>query len=116
MGRQAQILHWLFQSKLVKVFNYVEDISALAFISWLHVFHPLYKHLLKHDVTRMSEVMSRAQPYIQLEEAMKSSDSCQQPESGATRLQEAVVPHSLSKPTLSLQRGTTLHPAKAPHQ
>jgi len=51
-----------------------EDISALTFISGLQISHPLYKYLLKHDVTRMSEVLSQAQPYIQLE-TMKSSVS-----------------------------------------
>ena len=30
------------------------------------------KYLLKQDVTRMNELISRAQPYIQSEEAMKS--------------------------------------------
>ena len=49
-----------------------EDVYALVFISRLQVSHPLYKHLLKHDITRMSEVLSRVQRYIQLEEAMKS--------------------------------------------
>ena len=59
-----------FQSQLAKVSSYDEDVSVLAFISGLHVSHPLYKHLLKHDVTRMSEILSRAQPYMQLEEAI----------------------------------------------
>ena len=38
-------------------------------------FHPLYKYLLKHNIAKMSEVLSRAQPYIQLEEAMKASSN-----------------------------------------
>jgi len=62
-----------FQSQLAKIFNCGEDVSAFAFISRLQLSHPLYKHLLKHDITRMSEVLSRDQPYIELEEAMKSS-------------------------------------------
>ena len=60
-----------FQSQLAKVSNCGEDISALAFISELQVSHPMYKHLLKHNVTWMGEVLSRDYPYIQLEEAMK---------------------------------------------
>jgi len=32
----------------------------------------LYKHLLEHNVAKMSEALSQAQPYIQLEEAMKA--------------------------------------------
>ena len=60
-----------FQNQLTMVLNCDEDISALTFISGLQVSHPLYKHLIKHDVTRISEVLFRAQPYIQLEEDMK---------------------------------------------
>ena len=33
----------------------------------------MYKYLLKYDVTLMSKVLSRIQPYVLLEEAMKSS-------------------------------------------
>jgi len=62
-----------FQSQLAKVSNYREDIFVLTFISGLHVSHSLYKHLFKHNVTRMSEVLSRVQPYIQLKEAMNTS-------------------------------------------
>jgi len=52
-----------FQNQIAKVRNYGVDVSILTFISKLQVSYPLYKHLLKH-VTRMSEVLSRAQPYI----------------------------------------------------
>ena len=62
-----------FQSQLAKILNRGENVSALAFISGLQVSHPQYKHLLKHNVTRMSEILSRAHPYIQLEETMKTS-------------------------------------------
>jgi len=58
-----------FQSQLAKVPNCGENISMLAFISELQVSYPLYKHLLKHNFTRMSEILSRAQPYIYLKEA-----------------------------------------------
>ena len=53
-----------FQSQLAKVPSCSEDDSTFAFISSLQVSHPLYKHLLEHDVTRMSELLYRAQPYI----------------------------------------------------
>ena len=59
-----------FQSQLDTVPNCDEDFSALVFISGLQFSHPLYNHLLKHNVNQMSEALSRAQPYIQLEEAM----------------------------------------------
>jgi len=51
-----------FQDWLIKVSNCGKEVSALAFISGLQVTHPLYKHFLKHDVAKMSEVLSRAQP------------------------------------------------------
>ena len=47
-----------FQDQLAKVPNCNEDVSTLAFISELQISHALYKHLLKHDLTRMSEVLS----------------------------------------------------------
>jgi len=50
----------------------MEDVSTLAFIRELRVTHPLYKNLVKY-VTHWSEVLYWAQPYIQLEKAMKSS-------------------------------------------
>ena len=62
-----------FQNQLVKIPNCGEDVSALAFISEMQVSHPLYKHLLKHNVTQMSEVLSPTQLYIKLEEATKTS-------------------------------------------
>jgi len=55
-----------FQNQLAKVHNYSEDRS-------LRVTHPLYKYLVKYNVTHWSEVLYRAKPDIQLEEAMKSS-------------------------------------------
>ena len=62
-----------FQSQLAKVPNCGEDVFALAFISGLQISHPLYKHLLKHNVTWMTEVLFGAQPNILLVEAMKTS-------------------------------------------
>jgi len=59
------------QSHLAKVQNCSEDTSAFVFISELRITHPLYKYLVKYNVTRWSEVIYRPQPYIQLEEAMK---------------------------------------------
>jgi len=47
-----------FQIQLATVLNCAEDVSALAFISELQVSHPLYKHILKHNATRMSEALS----------------------------------------------------------
>jgi len=63
------------QNQLTKVSNCDEEVFVLAFISRLQVTHPLYKHLLKHNVAKMSEAFSQAQPYIQLEEAIKTSSN-----------------------------------------
>jgi len=64
-----------FQNQFIKVSNCGKEVAALTFISMLQVTHPLYKYLLKHNVIKMSEVLTQAQPYIQLEEAMKASSS-----------------------------------------
>jgi len=64
-----------FQNQLTKVSNCSEEVSALAFITRLQVTHPLYKYLLKDNVTKMSEAFSPVQPYIQLKEAMKASSN-----------------------------------------
>ena len=63
-----------FQNQLNKVSNCGEEVFALMFTSRLQVTHSLYKQLLKH-VFKMSEFLSRAQPYIHLEEAIKASSS-----------------------------------------
>ena len=63
-----------FQNPLAKVLHCDKDVSALTFIHQRAAsFSPLYKYLLKHDITRLSEVQSRAQAYIQLEKVMKRS-------------------------------------------
>ena len=46
-----------FQDQLAKVHNCSEDASALAFINGLQITLPLYKHLVKHNVTRWSEIL-----------------------------------------------------------
>ena len=49
-----------FENQLVKVHNCSENASALAFISGMRVTHPLYKHLVKYNSTRLSEVLYQA--------------------------------------------------------
>ena len=46
-----------FQNQLAKVYNCSEDASTLAFISGLRVTHPLYKHLVKYNVTCWNDVL-----------------------------------------------------------
>ena len=64
-----------FQNQLTKFSNCGKEVSTLAFISGLQVTYPLYKHLLKHNVAKTSEVLFQAQSYIQLEEAKKASSN-----------------------------------------
>ena len=56
-----------FQSQMTLVYNCNEDVAAATFISGLQVTHPFYKHLVKNDVTRMRDILVRAQKYIQIE-------------------------------------------------
>ena len=51
------------------VYNCNDDFAAAAFIAELQTDHFFYKHLVKHDVINMKDIMSRAQKYIQVEEA-----------------------------------------------
>ena len=73
--RQSQVVHQLLSEPVTKVSNYGEEVFTLAFISGMQDTHPLSKHLLKHNVVKISEVLSQARPYIQFEEAMKASSN-----------------------------------------
>jgi len=57
------------------VYNCNEDVAAATFISGLQVTHPFYKHLVKNDVTRMRDILVRAQKYIQIEEVTRPTFS-----------------------------------------
>ena len=54
------------------VYNCNDDVAAAAFISGLLVTHS-YKYLVKHEVTKMRDILTRAQEYIQIEDATRSS-------------------------------------------
>ena len=58
-----------FQNQMVMIYNCSDDVAAVAFIIWLQTDHFFYKHLVKHDITNTKEILSRAQKYVQLEEA-----------------------------------------------
>ena len=55
------------------VYNCNEDEAVAAFISGLQVTHSFYKHLVKNDVTNKSDILVRAQKYMQIEEATQSA-------------------------------------------
>ena len=70
---QSQVVPQFLSESTHQSPNYREEVVALAYISGLQVAHPLYKHLLKPNITKMSMILTRGQPFIQLEEAMKAS-------------------------------------------
>ena len=49
------------------VYNCNEDV-VVVFMSGLQVTHSFYKHLVKNDVTKMRDILVRAQKYMQIEE------------------------------------------------
>ena len=57
-----------YVSYLTLVYNY-NDVVTVAFINGLQVFHSFYKHLVKHEVTKMRDILSRSKKYIQIENA-----------------------------------------------
>ena len=46
------------------VYNCKDDVTVDVFISRLQVTHSFYKHLVKHDVTKMKDILTCAQKYI----------------------------------------------------
>ena len=51
------------------VYNCNDDVTAVAFIRVLQVSQS-YKHLVKPEVTKMRDILARAQKYIQIEDAI----------------------------------------------
>ena len=58
------------------VYNCNDDVVAAAFIIRMHVTHSFYKYLVKHEVTKMRDILTRAQKYILIENATRSSANC----------------------------------------
>jgi len=58
-----------FQSQMALVYNYNDDVAVAAFISGLQVTYSFYNHLVKNDVTKMRDILVRAQKYMQIKEA-----------------------------------------------
>jgi len=71
-----------FQNQMALIYYCNDDVVAAAFISGLEINHS-YKHLMKHDVTNMKGILSRAQN-IQLEEATKNTTNRSKYETGAS--------------------------------
>jgi len=65
LGESLKYFVSYFQSRMALVYNCNDDVGVTAFISGLQVSHS-YKHL-EHEVTRMRDILSRSQMYIQIE-------------------------------------------------
>ena len=59
-----------FQNQMALVYNCNEDVAATMFISELQVTYSFYKHSVKLEVTRIRNILSLAQKYIQIEDAI----------------------------------------------
>ena len=62
-----------FQSQMALVYNCNDNVAAAAFVSRLQVTHFFYKHLVKHEVTKMRDILSRTQKYIQIKDVTRSA-------------------------------------------
>ena len=64
-----------FQRQMALVYNCNDDVAAAAFISGLQVTYSFYKHLVKHEVIRMRDILTCPQKYIQIEDTTRVSAS-----------------------------------------
>ena len=62
-----------FQSLMALVYNYNNNVATAAFINELQVPYSFYKHLMKHKVTKMRDILTCTQKCIQIENATRSS-------------------------------------------
>jgi len=62
-----------FQCQMTLVYSCNEDVATAAFISGLQVIYSFYKYLVKNDVTKVRDILVRAQKYMQIEEATRST-------------------------------------------
>ena len=51
---------------------------------WATSLYSFYKHMVKHEVTKMRDILTSAQKYIQIEDATRSSANCS-PSEGRSR-------------------------------
>ena len=58
------------QNQMVMVYNCSDNVVAATFIIRLQTDNSFYKHLVKHDITNIKDILFRVQKYVQLEEAM----------------------------------------------
>ena len=94
-----------FQRQMALVYSYNEDVTAAMFISELQVTHSFYKHLVKNDVTKMRDILNRAQKYMQIEEATQAATS--RPPKQELEVKKPHFPEEESEPQLHRRLQTT---------
>jgi len=65
-----------FQSQMALMYNCNDNMVSATFINGLQVSYSFYKYLVKHEVTRMRNILSQAQKYMQIEDATRDETSC----------------------------------------
>jgi len=55
------------------VYNCNDDVAVSTFITGLQITHSFYKHLVKYEFTKIRDILTRAQKYIQVEDVTRSS-------------------------------------------
>ena len=73
MKPRESLKHYVsyYQSQTALAYNRNDDVAATSFVSGLQVTHSFHKHLVKYEVTKIKEILSRAQKYIQIEDVTR---------------------------------------------
>ena len=53
-----------FQNQMIMVYNCSDEVTATTFSAKLQVNYSFYKHLVKHNITNMKDILSRVQKYV----------------------------------------------------
>jgi len=62
-----------FQSQMATVYNCNDDVAVAAFIGGLQGIHSFYRYLVKHEITKMRYILTRAKKYIQIEDVTRAN-------------------------------------------
>jgi len=91
------------------VHNCNENVAATAFISGLQVIHSFYKYLVKNDVTKMRDILIRAQKYMQIEKTTQSATNHPLNKDPRARSRDSSPPEEESKSQLCCCPQDTRH-------
>ena len=94
------------------IYNCNKDVATTSFISGLQVTHSIYKHLVKHEVTKMRDILLWVQKYIHIEDVTQSAAN-RSPKKGGEGEKEATTCCTQEKPESSFQCRQQKVPSKA---